>query len=179
MSKVLVLDQGYTPINRISWQKAFNLIWTNRAEVVEYYVDKFINSAKQRFKMPSIVRFTHRIKRFFYKNIKFNRKNVFFRDKGKCQYCGMKVSMDTFTYDHVIPRSQGGETKWENIVVSCFPCNQEKNSRTPRQANMALRSQPKVPKNLPEGAFKRIEKNIPENWKDYMAFISYWMVDID
>lgn len=172
----LVLDHTYRPISRVSWQKAFGWMWTNRVEVVETYANKVIRSASQSWPMPSIVRFVHKVRGYFRKGVKFNRKNVYLRDKGRCQYCSVKVRYDDFTYDHVIPSSKGGRTRWENIVVSCLSCNQRKADRTPEQAGMRLLRKPERPKSLPGGGTLGIQwhDHMPESWKDWLSTVSYW-----
>jgi 5-methylcytosine-specific restriction endonuclease McrA len=117
----------------------------------------------------------------FRKNIKFNRRNIWLRDKGRCLYCGNKVSQSNFTFDHVIPRSKGGLTHWDNIVVSCHPCNQKKDSRTPEQAGMKLLVKPARPKVL-AGTYTPIfhwEDTMPSSWKDYLGSVQYWTSTLD
>jgi len=78
--------------------------------------------------------------------VKFNRRNLFARDHNTCQYCGRRYTTSQLSLDHVIPRSRGGKTTWENIVIACVPCNQRKGGRTPVQAQMKLRVAPVRPK---------------------------------
>lgn len=172
----LVLDATYQPINRVSWKEAFRMVFTGRAEIVETYADRVIRSARRVFPMPSIVRFVRMVKNVFRRGIRFNRKNVYLRDKGRCQYCGERVPSNDFEFEHVIPKCQGGRTRWENIVVACTSCNQQKGNRTPDQARMHLRSRPLRPKYLP-GANAAIlvwDEGMPETWKDYMRSMRYW-----
>ena len=115
----LVLSNSYLPISRVPWQRAITWVVLGRAEIVEKYDNAVVRSAYEVFPMPSVVRFLHSVVGLFRKGVKFNRKNVWLRDKGRCQYCGDKVGLSEFTFDHVIPQSQGGKTKWDNIVVSC------------------------------------------------------------
>ena len=174
MGDVLVLNYAYMPIRRVSWQEAFVDVWTGRAEVVENYVDRTIRSASQVCPMPSIIRFIKKVHGLFRKGVKFNRKNVYLRDRGKCCYCGKRVPMAEFTYDHVIPRSQGGTTRWENIVVACFRCNHKKRDRTPQQAKMKLLMRPVRPKSVPHGPRVNWRKGMPLSWCDYLGSVSYW-----
>jgi len=172
----LVLTNTYMPISRVSWQKAITWVISGRAAVVEEYEDRTIRSPSQVFPMPSIVRFVHKVTGIFRKGVKFNRKNVWLRDKGTCQYCGTKVSMAEFTFDHVIPQAAGGRTRWENIVVSCMECNQRKKDRTPEQARMKLRSKPVKPKSLPGVSFPVLSwtEGMPPTWQDYLGTVQYW-----
>jgi 5-methylcytosine-specific restriction endonuclease McrA len=154
---------------------------TDRVEVIDAYEDRLIHSATQVFQMPSIVRFLHKVTGMFRRGIKFNRRNVWLRDKGACGYCGKKVQMTEFTFDHVFPRNQGGKTRWENIVVCCPPCNQRKSDKTLEQARMRLRIQPVRPKSLP-GAYTPLlvwNENMPQSWKDYLGSVHYWHGEID
>lgn len=175
MSDVLALSYGYTPIARITWQDAICDVLSGRAEILEIYTDRTIRTVSEVFQMPSVIRFIHKVAGFFGKRaIKFNRKNVWLRDHNQCQYCGTKVTMSEFTYDHVTPLSQGGKTVWENIVVSCLRCNQKKAGRTPTQARMALISTPAKPKTLSADGLPFSLADIPDTWKDYLGSVQYW-----
>lgn len=123
--------------------------------------------------MPSVVRFLKTIRRKH--AVKFSRHNVYARDRGRCQYCAMRVRRDEFTYEHVIPRAQGGRTSWENVVVACVRCNQKKAGRTPAQASMKLLSTPVRPKTLP--AIPRampFQDGMPESWRAWLRDSVYW-----
>jgi 5-methylcytosine-specific restriction endonuclease McrA len=85
-----------------------------------------------------------------------------------CQYCGKKAPMKDLNYDHVIPRIQGGKTVWENIVTSCYPCNDRKAGRTPEQAKMKLLKQPVRPATLPMTQPLLNLKNVPDLWLPYL-----------
>jgi len=176
----LVLNSAYMPVNRVSWRKAFTWIFSGRAEVVEEYEDRTVSSPTQTFKMPAIIRFLGKVVGLFRRSVKFNRQNVYLRDKGCCQYCGKKVSRSHFTYDHVVPRSQGGKTVWDNVVIACLPCNQHKANRTPEQAKMRLRMKPAKPKSLPNQPPALVwQDGMPSCWKDYVSTVSYWHETLD
>ena len=174
----LVLTQSYQPLSRISWQDAICMVLAGRVEVIEEYDNRVIRTVSEAFPMPSIVRFLKTVRGFFKRSVKFNRKSVWLRDKGTCQYCGHKVSMSEFTYDHVTPVSQKGKTVWKNIVVCCLPCNQKKRDRTPEQAGMRLLAVPVVPTSLPAGDIFRGDwgdpNTMPASWKDYFGSLQYW-----
>lgn len=171
----LVLDQSFQPIARVSWQRAITLLFNNKIEIVEEYEDKEIRSVSVSFKMPSIVRFLHAVKRKR-KQVKFSRENVYLRDKGRCQYCSNRVARAESTYDHVLPKSKGGKTTWDNIVISCKGCNQKKANRTPEQAKMALKTKPIRPKSLPNSNIFTLtwDRSMPPSWKDFLASVAYW-----
>jgi 5-methylcytosine-specific restriction endonuclease McrA len=99
-----------------------------------------------------------------------SRKNIILRDENICQYCGGDFHTDDLTMDHVVPKSQGGEKSWENIVASCKPCNQKKGNRTPEQAGMKLLKEPK-PLTGP-GMLKRRSDSLHEDWKNYLDIYS-------
>ncbi|MEM9191796.1 MAG: HNH endonuclease [Myxococcota bacterium] len=167
--RTLVLDQGYQPHRIVSWQRAVLMLFDGKVEVVEEY-DEDIRSVSITIKMPAVVRMLSAI-RLRKRPIKFSRLNVATRDNFQCQYCDIKLPLRRLTYDHVKPRSQGGRTTWENIVMACYQCNERKGNRTPRQANMRLRKEPIKPKWLPVIAF-RIDPtcSVPEAWANWL----YW-----
>jgi 5-methylcytosine-specific restriction endonuclease McrA len=100
--------------------------------------------------------------------MKFSRQNLYFRDRGKCQYCGTSFESKDLTYDHVIPRSKGGQTEWTNIVTSCLPCNLKKGGRTPEEAGMCLVRRPKVPIWIPLLTMSLGIEEMPAPWRDYL-----------
>lgn len=178
--ETLVLNSTFEPVARIPWQRAISLLFLGKVEVVEEYEDRTIRSVSFEIKMPSVVRFVRLLTRRR-TVIRFSRENVYARDSGRCQYCGKKVSRSEATYDHVLPRSQGGRTGWDNIVIACVPCNQRKGGRTPEQAKMKLASVPEKPKKLPDTlriAF-RFEKGMPVSWKTWLRDLTYWHGSLD
>jgi 5-methylcytosine-specific restriction endonuclease McrA len=146
----LVLSHTYQPLKLVNWFDAFNMVLSGRAELVASYDDKEIRSFTQSYKMPSVIRFFSGVINKFTSMgyVKVSRKNVWARDNGTCQYCGKTISIKDSSLDHVIPRSRGGKKIWKNIVLSCVPCNQKKDDKTPQEANMRLRSIPVKPKNI-------------------------------
>ena len=172
----LVLNIAYMPISRVSWKQAICWIVSGRAELVEGYEDRVIRSPSQAFPMPSVVRFLSKTVTFLTKGVRFSRNNVWLRDRGLCQYCGKEVCRSEFTYDHVLPRSQGGKTTWENIVVACHQCNQRKKNRTPKQARMKLQRAPFRPPFLPglDSPVLSFREGMPPSWKDYLSSVTYW-----
>jgi len=178
--ETLVLSQSYEPVARVSWQRAITLIWEGKVEVVEEYEDWKVKSVTLEFKVPSVIRFLRKV--FGRKRaVKFSRENVYARDNGRCQYCSNKITRAEATYDHVIPRSQGGHTRWENIVISCNGCNQKKGGRTPEQAHMKLLSTPVKPKKLPDTVRLTFtyQKGMPESWKNWLRSVTYWAGELE
>lgn len=176
---VLVLDQSYTPLGTVPWQRAITLIFQGKAEAIEDYEDKEVRSVTFSMKIPSIIRFLSGLRKKK-KALKFSRSNVYCRDGGKCQYCFKKMTMGEVTYDHVVPRAQGGKTSWENVVIACVPCNQRKGARTPHEAGMRLKTQPMKPTKLPEMrvAFTW-QPNYPLSWKEWITGYTYWNAALD
>lgn len=178
--QTLVLGADYTAMEVTSWERAMTLLCEGKVEVVNEYEDKLVRTVSLSFRMPSVVRFIGKV-RSTKRAIKFSRQNVWARDKGCCQYCGNRVPRHEVTYDHVLPRSKGGHTRWENIVTCCAPCNQRKSNRTPQEANMRLRSTPVKPKSLPNSPSFMLtyRKGMPAEWKQWMYDAAYWGVALD
>jgi 5-methylcytosine-specific restriction endonuclease McrA len=166
--QTLVLDQGYQPHRVVSWQRAITMLFDGKVEVVEEY-EHDIRSVSFTIKMPAVVRLLRAVRGK--RGVKFSRINVATRDDFRCQYCGKKSPLSKLTYDHVVPRCQGGTTRWENIVMACYACNGRKGHRTPAQAGMRLGKLPVRPTWLPVIAF-RIDPahSIPEAWTNWI----YW-----
>ena len=176
----LVLSHAYVPVARVVWQRAVTLLWEGKVEVIEEYENRVVRSVTLEFKVPSVIRFLRKI-RDRKRAVKFSRENVYARDKGCCQYCSSRVPRAEATYDHVTPRSQGGQTTWENVVIACTPCNQRKGGRTPGQAGMHLRVQPVKPKSLPDTLRLTFlfDKNAPPSWRQFFASYHYWQGELE
>lgn len=175
-AKTLVLDASYQAIGMIKWQTAMKLWCQDKIEIIEEYADLWIHSATQAFKVPSVIRFLKKVLRRTRK-IKYSRENIYLRDKGLCQYCNIPVTREEFTIDHIIPKSQGGKTSWENAVICCVDCNRYKANKTPAQAGMKLKSDPVRPKSL-YSSFGWM-KNMPSSWKDFLISANYWNGELE
>ena len=153
-SDCLVLNRSYTAIQVVDWQKAICLIYRDHASVVDedyrtYSFDEwkefsqlmsdspngFVRSISFKIAVPEII-----VLKFYDKlpdsDVRFTRKNIYHHYGYKCCYCGSKFKDKDLNLDHVFPKSKGGRTNWENIVLSCIPCNAAKGNRTPEEANM-------------------------------------------
>lgn len=167
---VLVLSDSYIPLRRVPWQQAFGLIFAGRAEIVETYNARVVRSPSASWPMPSIVRFVRKTAGLFKRQIKFSRRMVYLRDGGRCMYCDSGCTLKSFTIDHVVPRSKGGRTAWDNVVTACLPCNQRKADRSPRQAGMKLLTRPHKPRTLGgPGGLLSWHNGMPEGWKIYLG----------
>lgn len=178
--ETLVLNMSYEPVARVTWQRAITLLWEGKVEVVEEYDDWKVHSVTLELKVPAVIRFLRAV-RGKRRAIRFSRENVYARDKGKCQYCAKPVPRHEFTYDHVIPRRLSGQTRWENVVVSCTPCNQKKGGRTPEQAGMQLIGTPVKPRLLPNGLRFTFtwQKGMPSSWRNWLRDVAYWHVELE
>lgn len=175
----LVLNMGWQPVGRMSWQRAITQWCKGRVEIIDSYEDRDIRSVTFSMKMPAVVRELTKYKRK--KAVKFSRENVYARDTGRCQYCQERVSRPKATYDHVVPRDQGGKTTWDNIVIACFDCNQKKRNRTPEQAGMLLKKKPIKPKTLSNDMNFTFtwKKGMPIEWQAFLRDSVYWNGALD
>jgi len=141
-SPVLVLNQDYQPVNVCKARRAVVLIFRGRAEVLENNSTE-LHSINYSIPLPSVIRLVYMVRRPLVER-KLTRIEVFSRDRYTCQYCGKETK--ELTLDHVIPRGQGGEHTWENVVSCCIPCNRRKAGRTPKEAGMRLLHPPLSPR---------------------------------
>lgn len=162
MSKVLVLNASYEPLNITSWRRAVVLIIKGKAEQVEQ-LEQLLYPG---FPMPTVIRLRHYV-RIPYKDIPLTRRNLLHRDNHTCQYCG--YAGDGLTLDHVIPRSRGGGDSWENIVSACVRCNVKKGSRTPKEALMPLANPPRKPhSSLYFEISRHVRSGVHQEWRRYV-----------
>jgi len=161
---VLVLNATYEPINVCTVRRAVVLLLKEKAEVIEDG-DWELRSATRSVTRPVVIRLVSyvRVPRDTHRR-KITRRAVFARDDWTCQYCGARSNL---TVDHVIPRSKGGSSNWENIVASCAPCNLRKGNALPRQAGMRLQRQPRTPS--PNVFIHVASPTIPAAWQRYLA----------
>ncbi len=164
LGRVLVLNATYEPINVCTVRRAVVLLLKEKAEVIEHG-ERELHSATQSITRPVVIRLVTyvRIPRDTHRR-KITRRAVFARDDWTCQYCGSRSNL---TVDHVVPRSKGGTSSWENIVASCAPCNRRKGNALPRQAGMRLLRQPRTPS--PHVFIQVASPSIPQAWRTYLA----------
>ena len=143
----------------------------DRVQIVAEY-DHVVRSQRQEFRIPSVVVLKDYVKP--QKRVAFTRFNLFLRDEFCCQYCGSRGDL---TFDHVVPRSRGGITSWENVVAACSPCNLRKGSKSLRQAGLTLRRAPRAPTAAEMQLHgRRFPPNyLHESWMDYL----YWDAELD
>lgn len=190
---VLVLNRNYQPVHVTNVKRALTLMYQGAAKAIDHqyrlyeFADWAALSAAQhdsigtihrRIRVPRVVvlsAYEHlpRVR------VRFSRLNIYARDGDTCQYCGKLFPRTELNLDHVVPRSQGGRTSWENVVCSCIPCNLRKGGRTPEQARMKLLKKPVRPRWTPlfRGAHRRT------TYREWLPFInvadaSYWNVEL-
>jgi 5-methylcytosine-specific restriction endonuclease McrA len=164
--RVLVLNASYEPINVCTVRRATVLLLKQRAELLERS-DELLHSERLDLERPVVIRLRTyvRIPRDVHRR-KITRKAVLARDAWTCQYCGTKRS--GLTVDHVIPRSRGGLSAWDNIVAACAPCNRRKGNRLPAEIEMHPASTPRAPS--PNVFIRIAAPRIPDLWEPYLAF---------
>ena len=165
MQSVLLLNASFEPLKVISWQRAVSMFFLGKVEVVEEY-DHKIRSVSLVIKAPAVVRLLRYIK-VGKKSPPLCRSNILARDNFQCQYCSVDLTSREATLDHVIPRSQGGRTSWENLVCACSACNRKKGGKTPQEARMQLLKKPVKPDWLPVLSM-RFHGRVPISWQTFL-----------
>jgi 5-methylcytosine-specific restriction endonuclease McrA len=201
-SNVLVLNRFFLAVHIVTAREAFRLLFRQCAEVVSLEEDRYqtydfqdwaeLSQLKKEYEMTHphddwvrTVSFDIQVPRIirllFYdrlpdRGVKLNRRNIFARDGCRCQYCGKKFSSSELSIDHVIPRSQGGEASWDNLVCCCTRCNVRKGGRTPAQAHMTLTRRPFKPKRNPV-VHLRLRSEKYRSWRQFLDN-AYWSVEL-
>lgn len=172
----LVLNADYRPLSYYplsiwNWQTALKAVFLDRVDIVSEY-DAVVRSPSTTVSLPSVIALKKYIRQPEYPA--FTRFNLFLRDRFSCQYCG---SPEELTFDHVIPRSQGGRTSWDNITAACSPCNLQKGGRTPEQSHMFPRRKPYRPTahELNANGRQFPPNYLHESWRDYL----YWDAELE
>ena len=172
----LVLNADYRPLSYYplsiwGWQDAIKAVFLERVNIVSEY-DKTVRSPSFEMRLPSVVSLKTYVKPT--RHPAFTRFNVFLRDRFTCQYCGDREDL---TFDHLIPRSKGGHTTWENVVTACSPCNLRKGDRLPRELDMTPRQLPFAPTlhDLHHNGRQFPPNYLHESWLDYL----YWDTELE
>jgi 5-methylcytosine-specific restriction endonuclease McrA len=157
---------SYYPLSLWSWQDAIKAVFLDRVNIVSEYPNA-VRSPSFEMRLPSVVSLKTYIKPS--RNPAFTRFNVFLRDRFTCQYCGDR---DDLTFDHVIPRSRGGSTSWENVVAACSVCNLRKSDKMPAEAEMFPATYPFQPTvhDLHQNGRLFPPNYLHDSWLDYL----YW-----
>ncbi|MGD0697664.1 MAG: HNH endonuclease [Terriglobia bacterium] len=165
---VLVLNATYEPINITAVRRAVVLILKGVATTEEEDGD-FVHSCRAAIRTPSVIRLTqfHRIP---YQSRALSRKNILLRDRYTCQFCGRVLPASELTLDHVIPRSRGGHTDWDNLVACCHSCNNMKGDRLPDESGLKLRRQPRPFTLHTSRQLMRMMGRSDERWRKYLFY---------
>lgn len=172
----LVLNADYRPLSYFPlsvwpWREAVKAVFMERVNIVSHY-DRVVRSPTLAVRLPSVVS----LKRYVQPNRRpaFTRFNVFLRDRFRCQYCGNDSEL---TFDHVVPRSRGGRTRWSNVVTACASCNLEKGGRLPWEARMRPRVRPFEPtvQQLQNNGRSFPPNHLHESWRDFL----YWDTELE
>ena len=187
----LVLNRSWQPVNVATVARALVMVWSDTARVVDpvdyqlYDWDawsdlkpsgdqSFVQAVSQQIRVPEVVTLTE-FNRLPSTTVAFSRRNIFKRDRMTCQYCSKKLRSEDATIDHVVPRSHGGGSSWENCVLACVRCNHSKADRTPQMAGIKLLTTPKQPKWNP------IYSQYSVRYESWSKFISdaYWNAELE
>lgn len=162
--RVLVLNASYEPLQLISVRRAVILLLQEKAEVVEAARQQ-LRARALSLDVPIVIRLVRYIRIPRRLKLPCSRRGVFARDRETCQYCGIQPGRSNLTMDHVVPRSQGGGTTWDNVVTACRDCNHRKGGRTPDQANMKLAIVPRQPQYVAFALLGELERH--DVWRKY------------
>lgn len=201
-ASVLVLNRSFLPVHVTSAQRAFCLVFKAAAEVVDVQDGRFdlynfeswqevsefkrksgltdgesdwVATVSYEIEVPRIIRLVL-YNRYPEQKARFNRRNIYARDRNLCQYCGRRFPSSELSIDHIVPVSQGGKTCWENVVCACTDCNKRKGGRTPQQAHMRLVRPPVAPRRNPLIALK-LRRRKYFSWKHFLDE-AYWSVTL-
>jgi 5-methylcytosine-specific restriction endonuclease McrA len=200
-ASVLVLNKLFMAVHIISVRRSFILLCKDLAEVVtledgqfltydfsswrevsEFRAkgfrqedDDWVRTATTEIQVPRVIRLLG-YEKMPKHTVKFNRRNIFARDNNQCQYCGKRFPTSELSLDHVMPRSQGGLSTWDNVVCACVACNVRKGGRTPKQAHLGLIRKPEKPKRSPLLSMKLTHRKY-QSWKTFLDN-AYWSVEL-
>jgi 5-methylcytosine-specific restriction endonuclease McrA len=165
---VLVLNASYEPINVTPVRRAVVLIIKGVATTEEEDGD-YLHSARSAFRIPSVIRLRE-FRHIPHQPRALSRKNILLRDRNTCQFCGRVLPASELTLDHVIPRSRGGHTDWDNLVACCHRCNSLKGDRLPEEAGLKLARQPRPFTLHTSRQLMRLMGRSDERWRKYLFF---------
>jgi len=192
--KSLVLNRSYLPVHVTTVRRAFSLLYRGVARAVDENYRTFdfadwttvstldsevVGLVSGLVRVPRVILLVSfdRVPR---REVRFSRHNIFMRDGSACQYCGARKARSELNLDHVVPRSRGGMTTWENIVCACLDCNRRKGGRTPEEAGIRLRRRPRRPSWTPFVA-RTLAGTCYREWRPFLGGIdgAYWNVELE
>ncbi len=194
-SAVLVLNRSWMPVHITTAQRAFCLVFQGVAKVMDeqFKLFDFDDWAQLRPRdgdftaglVNGVIRVPKVIVLLTYdripkRTVRFSRKNIYYRDKYTCQYCAQKFGPSDLNIDHVVPRSRGGKSTWDNVVCSCQECNRKKGGRTPEEAGMKLFKKPRKPRWTPYLGFQ-FDPKLYKEWTPFLSFVdvAYWNAELE
>ena len=145
VGNVLVLNATYEPLNVVSVKRAVVLLLKEKAQIVEA-TEAWVRAQNWAIPQPLVIRLVYYVRIPHRLSLPLGRRTVLARDGYTCQYCEARPDKSELTLDHVVPRSRGGRSSWENVVTACTRCNQRKGHHTPEEAGMPLRAPPRRPR---------------------------------
>jgi len=199
-AEVLVLNKAWSPVHVTSARRAFALLLREMAEVIDVndgaytghdfeswaalsrsrehfttHPHDWVRTVRMHLAVPKVIRLLgyNRLPR---QGVKLNRRNIFARDRSCCMYCGKRCPSSELSLDHVVPRTQGGRSTWENLVCACVTCNWRKGGRTPEEAGMHLIRQPARPRRNPVISL-RLGSDRYACWQAFLDH-AYWSVEL-
>jgi 5-methylcytosine-specific restriction endonuclease McrA len=187
----LVLNRHWQPVNVATVARSLVMVWNEAARFVDpddYQLyswhdwtllrpevdEPFIQAVTMRLRVPEVIALTT-YDRMPEASVSFSRRNIFKRDRYTCQYCGAQPGTEELSIDHVVPRSHGGASTWDNCVLACITCNKNKADRTPDQAHMRLRTRPVRPTWKPLYAEHHMRV---KSWAKFLSEV-YWEVELE
>jgi len=190
-SSVLVLNSLYQAVQVTGVRRAFRLFYSGRAKAlasdfVSYDFDNWcdlppragddvIKTPTRVIRIPKIIQLV-RFDRLPTREVRFTRRNIFYRDKNRCQYCGKVFQQRELNLDHIIPISRGGTSCWENVVCACISCNTKKGDRLPSEAGMTIYRRARKPAGHPMLRAKWLGP-CPDEWRTFLDE-AYWNVEL-
>ena len=165
---VLVLNANFEPLNVCDTRRAIGLILTGKAEMLANGRG-YIHTARLSFPRPSVIKLESMVRRPR-PRVKLTKREIFRRDNYTCQYCGRTFSSSELTLDHVVPRSRGGRSSWENLVACCYRCNNGKGDRTPEEAGLKLARRPRPFTLHTSRQLMRLIGHRDERWRKYLFY---------
>jgi len=178
-SMSLVLNRNFQAVD-IATCRCYNFDdWSELSKMMQDHPAGFVHSVNLRLAIPEVIRLTQ-YDRLPNSDVVFTRRNILDHYGYKCCYCGHKFTSKELNFDHVVPKSKGGKTNWENIVAACYPCNSKKDDRTPKEAGMRLLVKPTKPKHQP--VMRRLVVSLPlktrMSWQKFLDK-AYWNVPLE
>lgn len=187
----LVLNRNWQPVGVVPVTRSLTLVcserarivdphnfqqytWTDWSQLLPHDDEPFIQSVAFRLRVPEVITLTH-FDRVPMNVVTFSRRNIYKRDRYTCQYCGIQPGSEELTIDHVMPRSRGGTSTWENCVLACLNCNKRKADKTPDECRMPLKREPFRPRWKPMYAWHSMRI---ESWSKFLSE-AYWNVELD